>query len=125
MKKLLIITLTIALALFLLTACGDSGGSGGLPDGTYTPVAITMEGLGRTEIGDSMDAMMGGYSNIIDGNQFTARMAGVSSTVRYSYSNGRLTFFEIADASISLDITYRNGTLFWDIGGMTIELERE
>jgi len=52
-------------------------------------------------------------------------VSGVSSTVKYSYKDGSLTFLETADASISFDITYKDDTLFWNLAGMTIEMKKQ
>ena len=145
MKKILVLSLTVVLALTLLTSCGGGSSSGagnsgrsanevpkaadnyggGIPSGTYKPVAVTMPGMGRTVIDDTLAGMYMGYSIIVDGNNFSMSMAGMTSTCKYSYSNGKLTLHESSNASVSLDITYSNNMLIWSLGGgMNIEMAR-
>ena|GEM_PF-4246731 len=100
-------------------------GSGGLPDGLYECTAVTMPGLGRVEVAETMRALYGGYTIEINDNMFTMKIGGMSATAPYSYINGTLIIAESASTSVGLDIDYRDGTLFWTVpGGMMIELKK-
>ena len=106
-----------------LTACSNS--AGGLPDGTYKPVAMTMPGMGRMD--DSMAmAAYNNYSIIIKGNTFTFKVGGVSESAKYTYKDGTLTVNSSATTELSLDIDYKDDSLFWNIAnGLVLELSKD
>lgn len=121
MKKVLALTLAMVLAFSLLTACG--GGGGGLPNGTYTVSAVTIPGVGRVNASGSAAAAYLSYSIIIKGNVFTQKISGTEVSVKYTYKDGKLSFKGVDDTGFSLDIEYKDGVLYWDLGGgIVIEL---
>ena len=122
----------ISIAMLLLmaavfSACGNNARGGGLPDGTYRPVALVsqMPGLPETRIDDwgAMSGFQGMFSITIDGDQFSINQSGMRATVKYSYSDGVLSLHEAGAVGLSLDITYRDGTLYWTIPNGVMELK--
>jgi hypothetical protein len=126
MKKTGAFLVALLFGLCALTACSSSGG---LPDGTYKPVAVTSAPTGRVELADNspMFAAFGSYSINIKGDTFTFKMSGTSVSMKYSYKEGAVTFkaLDTPLMSVSYDIEYRDGSLIWSLGGgMTLELKR-
>jgi len=94
---------------------------GGLPDGTYEPVAVTYPGMGR--ISDNMGAY-GSYAIVIKGNTFAFKVSGVSTSARYTYKDGTITITGLGQ-SMGLDIEYKDGVLYWTLSGdIVIELAK-
>ncbi|MDR0856106.1 MAG: metal-binding protein ZinT [Clostridiales bacterium] len=121
-RNTFIAVLSLVLCLAVLGACK---GGGGLPDGIYKPFAVTVSGIGRTELSGTAAAAYVSYSIEIKGDTLTFHMSGLSESAKYSYKDGKITLKESASTSISLHIAYENDTLVWDLGGgMTMELKK-
>jgi hypothetical protein len=90
--KLFLLAIVCGLTATVFTSCGG----GGLPNGRYEPsVAGVISAI------------------IIDGNNFTAEMAGVAGmTAKYEYKDGKIIFKDGA-AALSTGCEFRNDTLFY------------
>ena len=71
MKKAIALLVVLVLAL---SAASCENSRGGLPNGTYKPVAVTIPGLGRVDDPVQMMAYSS-YAMIINGNKFTFKYA--------------------------------------------------
>jgi len=66
------------------------------------------------------------YSITIKGNTVTLKVGGASSSAKYTYEDGKLTMKDTATTTISLDINYKDDTLFWNVGGgIVVELTKD
>lgn len=87
--------LTLALAFIFMVSCLSACGGTGIPNGRYEPVEP-----------NTISAIE------IEGNNFTMEMAGMmSTTVKYKYKDGVITF-EDGAAGMNFPFEYRDGSLF-------------